>query len=68
MKTLDDRERHLILEMLTSRTTHADTERENTHAKQHQGKAWATKAQQDLLVNVAINNWLLVCKVSWDKL
>jgi hypothetical protein len=29
-------------------------ERENTHAKQHQDKAWATKAQQDLPINVAI--------------
>jgi hypothetical protein len=26
-------------------------------------KAWATKAQQDWPVNVAINSWLLACKV-----
>jgi hypothetical protein len=38
-KTLDDRERHLALEMSTSRTAHADRERENTPVKQHQGKA-----------------------------
>jgi hypothetical protein len=40
---------------------HADRERE-TSAKQQQGKAWATKAQQDWPVNVAINSQLLVCK------
>jgi hypothetical protein len=34
----------------------------DTPAKQHQGKAWSTKAQQDLPVNVAINNFLLICK------
>jgi hypothetical protein len=62
MKTLDDWEVHLTLEMLTSRMAHADRERENTPAKQHQGKAWATKAQQDLPVNVAINNRLLIFK------
>jgi hypothetical protein len=39
MKTLDDREWHLALEMLTSRMAHADMERENTPAKQYQGKA-----------------------------
>jgi hypothetical protein len=38
-KTLDDPERHLALEMLTTRMAHADRERENTPAKQHQGKA-----------------------------
>jgi hypothetical protein len=47
VKTLDDRERHLILEMSTSRTMHTERERESTHAKQHQDKARATKAQQD---------------------
>jgi hypothetical protein len=52
----------------TTRTTHADREREKTPAKQHQGKARATKAQQDLLINVAINSRLLVCKASWDEL
>jgi hypothetical protein len=62
MKTLDDWEVHLTLEMLTSRMAHADRERENTLAEQHQGKAWATKAQQDLPVNVAINNRLLIFK------
>jgi hypothetical protein len=34
----------------------------DTHAKQQQGKAWATKAQQDWPVNVAINSRLLICK------
>jgi hypothetical protein len=41
-------------------------ERENTHAKQHQGKDWATKAQQDLPVNVVINSRLLVRKVNGE--
>jgi hypothetical protein len=49
--------------MLTSRMAHADRERENTPAKQQQGKVGATKAQQDLPVNVAINSRLLECKV-----
>jgi hypothetical protein len=44
-KTLDDRERCLALEMPTSRMAHVDREREN--AKQQQGKARVTKAQQD---------------------
>jgi hypothetical protein len=35
--TIDDQEWHLALEMPTSRTAHV--ERENTPAKQHQGKA-----------------------------
>jgi hypothetical protein len=35
--------------------------RERTHTKQHQAKARATKAQQDLPVNMAINNRLLAC-------
>jgi hypothetical protein len=30
-------------------------------------KAWATKAQQDWPVNVAINSWLIVCKASWES-
>jgi hypothetical protein len=54
--------------MLTSRTAHADRERENTHVKQYQGKAWATKSQQDWPINVAINSRLLACNTSWDKL
>jgi hypothetical protein len=61
-ESLNDQERHLALEMPTLRMAHVDRERENTHAKQHQGKAWATKAQQDLLVNMVINNRLLICK------
>jgi hypothetical protein len=32
-RTLDDQERHLALEMLTSRMTHDERERENTHGK-----------------------------------
>jgi hypothetical protein len=40
VKTLDDREWHLGLEILTSRIAHADRERERkTPVKQHQGKA-----------------------------
>jgi hypothetical protein len=39
-----------------------ERERENTPVKQQQGKAWATKAQQDLPDNVVINSWLLACK------
>jgi hypothetical protein len=62
MKMLDDWERHVVLEMPTSRMAHADRERE-TPTKKHQGKAWATKAQQDLPVNMAINSRLLICKV-----
>jgi hypothetical protein len=38
-KTLDDRERHLALEMPTSRMDQADRERENLPTKQHQGSA-----------------------------
>jgi hypothetical protein len=38
-KTLNDRERHLYLEMPTSRMDHADRERENTPTKKHQDKA-----------------------------
>jgi hypothetical protein len=40
----------------------------DTHAKQYQGKDWATKAQQDLSINVAIYSWLLACKNEVDKL
>jgi hypothetical protein len=48
---------------------HADREREITHLqKQQQGKAWATKTQSDLPVNVAINSRLLACKAEKDKL
>jgi hypothetical protein len=61
-KTLDDQERHLALEMLTSETAHIGREGENTPAKQHQGKAWVTKALQDWLSNVAITSRLLACK------
>jgi hypothetical protein len=38
-KTLDNQERHLALEMLTSETAHIGREGENTPAKQYQGKA-----------------------------
>jgi hypothetical protein len=38
-KTLVDQERHLTLEMPTSRMAHAKRERESTPVKQHQGKA-----------------------------
>jgi hypothetical protein len=31
-------------------------------------KDWTTKTQQDWLINVGINNWLLACNTSWDKL
>jgi hypothetical protein len=48
--------------MSTSRTAHADRERE-TLVKQQQDKTWATKTQQDWLANVAINSRLLICKV-----
>jgi hypothetical protein len=37
--TLDDQEQHVTLEMPTSRTAHAERERESTPTKQHQGKA-----------------------------
>jgi hypothetical protein len=63
VKTLDDREQHRALEMPTLETAHAGRERENTPVKQHQGKDWATKAQQDWPVNMAINSRLLACKV-----
>jgi hypothetical protein len=55
-------ERHLVLEMPTSRMAHTDRRRESTLAKQHQDKACTIKAQQDLLVNVTINNRLIECK------
>jgi hypothetical protein len=63
-----NQERQLALEMSTSRTAHTERERERAPAKQHQGKAWATKGQQNLLVNMVINRWLIACKASWDKL
>jgi hypothetical protein len=62
MKTLDDQEWHIALEMPTSETVHAGSGRENTPVKQHQGKARATKTQQHWPVNVVINNWLLAYK------
>jgi hypothetical protein len=37
-KTLDDQEQHLALEMPASEMAHARRERENTPAKQQQGK------------------------------
>jgi hypothetical protein len=48
--------------MPTSETAHARRERGNTSVKQHQGKVCATKAQQDLPVNMVINSRLLACK------
>jgi hypothetical protein len=39
LKTLDDRERDLAIEMPTLRMAHVDRERENTPAKQHMSKA-----------------------------
>jgi hypothetical protein len=64
-RSLVDQEQHLALEMPTSEMAHVgrEGERENTPAKQHQGKAWETKAQQDLPINMAINSRLLPCKV-----
>jgi hypothetical protein len=53
---------------LTSEIDHVEREREITPAKQYQGKAGPTKAQQDLPINVVINSRLLACKASWDKL
>jgi hypothetical protein len=37
-KTLESQERYLALEMSTSRMAHVERERENTPAKQYQGK------------------------------
>jgi hypothetical protein len=37
-KTLDGQERHFALEMSTSETAQTGRKRENTPAKQHQGK------------------------------
>jgi hypothetical protein len=54
--------------MSTSEMAHTERERENAPAKQHQGKARVTKAQQDLPDNVVINSRLLACKASCDKL
>jgi hypothetical protein len=36
-------------------------------AKRSTSKTWATKAQQDWPVNIAINNRLLICKFSWKS-
>jgi hypothetical protein len=38
-KTLDDQEWHLAQEKPTSEMTHAGSEKDNTPAKQHRGKA-----------------------------
>jgi hypothetical protein len=46
----------------TIRTAQAGRGRESTCTKQQQGNACATKAYQDLPVNVVINSQLLVCK------
>jgi hypothetical protein len=55
--------------MPISRMAHVDRERERTHLqKQQQDKVWATKAQQDLPVNVTINSRHLACKAEKDKL
>jgi hypothetical protein len=35
--------------------------------KRSTSKAWVTKAQQDGLINVVINSWLLACKASWES-
>jgi hypothetical protein len=35
--------------------------------KRSTSKTWATKAQQDWSVNMAINSRLLVCKASWES-
>jgi hypothetical protein len=61
-KTLDNQKWHLALEMPTSEMAHIGRERENIPAKQQHDKAWATKARQDLPINVPINNVLLACK------
>jgi ribosomal protein L11 methylase PrmA len=66
--TLDDQEWHHALQMLTLETSHAERERKNTPTKQHQDKDWATKTKQDLPVNMTIDNRLLACNASWDKL
>jgi hypothetical protein len=50
-RSLINQEQHVALEVLTSQTAHSGRERENTPTKQ-QG---ATKAQQDLSVNMVIN-------------
>jgi hypothetical protein len=46
-RSLSEQEQHLALEMPTSETAHAKREREKTFTKKYQGKACATKAQQD---------------------
>jgi hypothetical protein len=61
-RALNEREQHFSLKVLTSETAHTGRERENTPAKLYQGKAWATIAQQDCPINMAINSQLLVCK------
>jgi hypothetical protein len=39
MEKLDVREQYIVLEMSTSKIVHIERKRENTPAKQHQGKA-----------------------------
>ncbi len=46
-RSLNEREQHFFLKVLTSETAHAKREREKTFTKKYQGKACATKAQQD---------------------
>jgi hypothetical protein len=45
--SLIDQERYQALEVPTSEMAHVGRERGNIPTKQQQGKAWATKAQQD---------------------
>jgi hypothetical protein len=54
-KSLVDQKQHLALEVPTKKQLTLGG-RENTPAKQHQAKARATKAQQDIPINVALNN------------
>jgi hypothetical protein len=53
---------HLALNMKSSEVAHTGGERENNGTKQQEGKTWASKAQQDLPINMANYNWLLICK------
>jgi hypothetical protein len=58
--TLDDQERHLALEMPTSRMTHAKRERENTPANNIKSKPKQLK--------LVINSRLLACKAIGEQL
>jgi hypothetical protein len=49
--------------MEPSEMAHVGGEMKSTNTKQQKDKAWATKAQQNLPVNMAINSRLIVCKV-----